>query len=60
MKSNLLYFAMFFIILCIPFRGNEHEVSWLWADLPWVPLTLVFMSLVCIALYIYKRRISER
>ena len=60
MKSNLLYFAMFFIILCIPFKGNENEVSWLWADLLWVPLSLVSMSLVCIAIYIYKRRIYEK
>lgn len=55
MKSNLLYYAMFLIILCIPFKGDEHEIRWLWADLPWIPLTLVFAALMCIALYLYKK-----
>lgn len=60
MKSNLLYFAMFLIILCIPFSGNENEARWLWADLPWVPLTLIITSLMSVALYVYKRRIYEK
>ena len=60
MKSNLLYIAMFLLILCVPFRGNENEISWLWADMLWIPFTLVSISLFCIALYIYKRRIREK
>lgn len=60
MKSNLLYAAMFLIILCIPLRGNENEAHWLWEDLPWVPLTLIIMALLCIAIYVYKKRINEK
>ena len=60
MKSNLLYFAMFLLILCLPFSGNENEVQWLWADLTWIPLTLIFLSLACIGIYLYKRRIFEK
>ena len=54
MKSYLLYFAMFLIILCLPFSGNENQVSWLWTNLLWVPLTLMFISLMCIGVYLYK------
>ncbi len=59
MKSNLLYLAMFLLVLCIPLRGNGKEVSWFWADLLWVPLTLIAVALICIARYIYKKRIIE-
>jgi hypothetical protein len=55
MKSYLLYIAMFLLILCLPFSGNGNEVQWLWADLPWVPLTFVFISLMCIGFYLYKK-----
>lgn len=55
MKSYLLYLSMFLLILCLPFSGNENEVRWLWVDLPWVPLTLIFISLTCIGLYLYKK-----
>ena len=55
MKSNLLYFAMFLLILCVPFRGNEEGVRWLWADISWIPLTLIFISLMCIGFYLYKK-----
>ena len=60
MKSNLLYFAMFLMILCIPFRGNENEFSWLWADTPWIPLVFLIAALMFIALYVYKKRIIEK
>uniref|UniRef100_UPI00404A2D93 hypothetical protein n=1 Tax=Flavobacterium sp. TaxID=239 RepID=UPI00404A2D93 len=60
MKSNLLYFAMFLMILCIPFRGNENEVSWLWADMPYFPLMFLITALLCIAFYVFKKRISEK
>lgn len=60
MKSNLLYIAMFLIILCMPLRGNEHEIIWLWADLLWVPLVLLLISLMCIAFYIYTKRIDNK
>jgi uncharacterized membrane protein len=55
MKSNLLYFAMFLLVLCIPFRGNEEQVHWLWADKTWIPLTLIIISLLCIGFYVYKK-----
>ncbi len=51
---------MFLIILCIPFRGNENEVRWLWVDRPWIPLTLILASLICIALYIYKKELIKK
>lgn len=60
MKSNLLYIAMFLMVLCLPFRGNENEVRWLWADLPVIPLVLMLNSLVCIAIYLYQKRSIER
>lgn len=60
MKSNLLYIAMFLLILCIPVAWKENEINWLWEDLLWVPLTLTFISLNCIALYIYKKNEAER
>jgi len=55
MKNSLLYAAMFLIILSIPFRGNENEVRWLWEDLPVVPLIFICASLMCIALYVFKK-----
>lgn len=54
MKNSLLYFAMFLLILCLPFRGNEEEVRWLWTDITWIPQTLIFISLMCIGFYLYK------
>lgn len=54
MKSHLLYFAMLLLILCLPFRGNEEGVRWLWADITWIPASLVFISVICIGLYLYK------
>jgi len=54
MKSNLLYFAMFLLILCVPFRGNEEGVRWLWADITWIPVTLIFIALMCIGFYLYN------
>jgi len=61
MKNYLLYFAMFLLILCIPFGGNENEIRWLWAELIWVPLILIFTSLMCIARYLYiKESIKKK
>ena len=60
MKNNLLYFAMFLIILCIPFIGNENEVRWLWEDLSWIPLTLILASLISLALYVYKKELIKK
>jgi hypothetical protein len=54
MKNYLLYIAMFLMVLCLPIRGNENEVQWMWADLPWIPVTLMFISLMCIGVYLYK------
>lgn len=54
MKSNLLYFAMFLLVLCLPLRGNEQGVHWLWGDIVWVPITLIFTALVCIGFYLFK------
>ena len=54
MKNNLLYFAMFLLILCLPFRGNEDGIRWLWADNTWIPLTSIFISLMCIGFYLYR------
>lgn len=47
---------MFLLILCLPFRGNEEEVRWLWQDITWIPQTLIFISLMCIGLYLYNRK----
>ncbi|HCR55081.1 MAG TPA: hypothetical protein DIW27_11740 [Cytophagales bacterium] len=55
MKSNLLYFAMLLLVLCLPFRGNEEGVRWLWTDIIWIPMSLIFISLVCIGFYMYKK-----
>lgn len=60
MKSNLLYFALFFIIFCFSFEGNEHEVNWVWTNVPWVPMVLVGMAFVCVVLHVYlKKRIGK-
>lgn len=59
MKNKLLYFAMFLLILCLPFRGNGEEVRWLWADITLIPLTSMFISLMCIGIYLYQQRINE-
>lgn len=53
MKSYLLYLAMILLVLCMPFRGSENEIHWLWADRPWAPLSLISMALVSIAIYLY-------
>lgn len=55
MKSNLLYLAMFLLVLSVPIRGNEEGVHWLWADILWIPLSLILVSLVCIGFYLYKK-----
>ena len=60
MKNKFLYFAMFLLILCLPFRGNEEGVRWLWADITLIPLTLIFISLMCIGFYLYEQRRKER
>jgi len=51
---------MFLLILCLPFRGNEEGVRWLWADITLIPLTLMFISLMCIGFYLYEQRRKER
>lgn len=55
MKNYLLYLAMILLILCLPFRGNEEGVRWLWADITLIPLTLMFISLMCIGFYLYEK-----
>ena len=60
MKNKLLYFAMFLLILCLPFGGNGEEVRWLWADITLIPLTLMFISLMCIGIYLYQQRRNQR
>lgn len=60
MKNKFLYFAMFLLILCLPFRGNEEGVRWLWAETTWIPMALIFISLMCIGLYLYEQRSIER
>ena len=55
MKNYLLYFAMFLLILCLPFSGNEKGVRWLWADSTLLPLTLIFISLMGIGIYLYEK-----
>ena len=54
MKTYLLYIAMFLIILCLPFSGNGNEVHWLWEDILWIPMTLLFISLMCLGVYLYE------
>lgn len=56
MKSNLLYFAMFLLILCVAFRGNDEGIRWVWADLNRIPLALIFISLMCIGFYLYEKK----
>gem|GEM_PF-6123216 len=60
MKSYLLYIAMFLIVLCLPFYGNENEIRWLWADLPWIPLIMIYISLMCIGFYLYKEERNSK
>ena len=55
MKSNLLYLAMFMLILCLPFRGNAESFHWLWSENIWVPMALICISLICIGFYLYKK-----
>lgn len=56
MKNMFLYFAMFLLILCVPFRGNEKGVRWLWAETTSIPATLVFISSLFIGFYLYEQR----
>jgi len=51
---------MFLLIICLPFRGDEEGVRWLWADITLIPLTLMFISLMCIGFYLYEQRRNER
>ncbi len=60
MKSNLLYFAMFLLLLCLPFRGNEEGVRWLWGDIIGIPTSLIFTSLICIGIYLFKKERMNR
>jgi hypothetical protein len=61
MKNNLLYIAMILMILCLPFRGNENEVHWLWAEMPWIPYVLILSSLIYVGLYLFKKeRITKK
>ncbi len=46
---------MLLMIISLPFRGNENEVSWLWAEMPWIPLVFILSSLMCIGLYVFKK-----
>lgn len=55
MKNYLLYFAMFLIVLCLPIRGSETEVRWLWAEQTWIPFLLLIASLMCVAVYLFKK-----
>lgn len=51
---------MFLLILCVPFRGTEEGVRWLWTDMTWIPTSLIFISLMFIGFYVYKKeRISK-
>jgi uncharacterized membrane protein YhdT len=54
MKKSLLYIALFLIAACLPVRGNENEVRWLWMDHIWVPIIFLFLSLICIGIYLYR------
>ncbi len=60
MKNKFLYFAMFLLILCVPFRGNEEGLRWLWAETTWIPTTLIFISLFCVGFNLYEQRGKER
>jgi len=60
MKSNLLYLAMFLIVMCMPFRGSGSEIRWIWDGLLWVPLVSLLSALVCIALYLHKGELAKR
>ena len=46
---------MFLLILCLPFKGNEQGVTWLWTDIIWIPTTLIFISLMSIGFYLYRK-----
>lgn len=46
---------MLLMVLCLPFRGNEIEVRWLWADMPWIPLVFICSSLMCVGLCLSKK-----
>ena len=60
MKNYLLYVAMFFLVLCLPIFSSENGVQWFWAELVWIPLSLISVSLLCIGYYLYKiERINE-
>lgn len=45
---------MLLLILCLPFRGNEEEVRWVWTGITWIPQTLIIISLMCIGVYLYS------
>ena len=55
MKNYLLYSAMFLLVLCLPFSGNEKEVRWLWEDLQWPPIVMMFMALLFIGIYLFRQ-----
>lgn len=54
MKSGFLYLAMFLLILCLPIYFDGSEVYWLWADLPWVPFSLVLLALACLGIALFN------
>lgn len=60
MKNYLLYFAMLLLVLCLPFRGGEKEVYWLWKDITWIPTALIFISLMSIGYYLYEKGNNDK
>jgi hypothetical protein len=54
MKSTLLYVAMFFMVLCIPFYGNENEIRWIWEDMIWLPMIFMMTALISVGIYVFK------
>jgi hypothetical protein len=60
MKKKLLYLAMFLLVLCLPFRGNGEEIYWVWTNTTWIPISLIFASLLSIGFHLYREERTSK
>ena len=59
MKSNLLYLALFFLLLCFSAKSDGNDIIWLWNEVPYVPVILVGMAILCIVLHLFLRGLKN-
>ena len=59
MKSNLLYLALFFLLLFFSAKSDGNDIIWLWNEVPYIPVILVGMAILCIVLHLFLRGLKN-